>query len=169
MNLLELIKAEKHTAIMEYLTHAELLKGDEDIALVQRGNHEEIMTAIARSLLWPAALDALLERGNLNEIRFMLVTSPSAFTSNQTVEKLIPFGRGIANAFVDVLLAHTDCLHLYEFMTPLQVALIRMDDHRALRRYISKCKLTPEAYKVFLREGIPEDFLVYSLVHSVEG
>ncbi len=169
MKLFELIKAGKHTAIIEYLTNSETLMGGEDVALVQRGNHEEIMMAIARTLLWPDALDALVERGNLNEIRFMLVTSPNAFISYHDVEKLIPFGRGIANAYADMLLAHTDIQKFDEVMTPLQVALIRMGDHRALRRYICKCKLTPKAYKVFQREGIPEDFLVYSLVHSVEG
>lgn len=51
MDFLTLIKDGKHTAIVSYVKGCKCLSIDEELALISRGNHEEIMSYIAHHWL----------------------------------------------------------------------------------------------------------------------
>ena len=72
MDFLTLIKDGKHTAIVSYVKGCKCLSIDEELALISRGNHEEIMSYIAHHWLEIEPFEAFLKRGNLNEVRFYI-------------------------------------------------------------------------------------------------
>ncbi len=166
MEFLSLIKKGAHTAIVEYVKKCKCLTTEEEIALIRRGNHIEIMTYIAEHYFEVDAFYVFLERGNLNEIRFYLYTSPVIFMDVETSKKILKLGRGITDAFVDCVIRYQDD-GFFETETTLldniQCLIMQCGDHCAIRRYLYRKPLQKKAAKMLQIHGIAEDILVYNL------
>lgn len=171
MEFLDLLKKGQHTAIVSYVKKCKCLSIDEEVALIRRGNHEEIMSYITHHWLDPDGYEELLSRGNRNEIRFYI----SRNCLHPGSEDFLKLG-GLTEVFVDCLLKEKleklpICVSQEEAQEELskrEIALLKSGDHCAIRRYIYHTSLTPAAYKVLVETGIAEDLLVYRLLYQDE-
>jgi len=164
MNLLNLLKNGKHTAIIAYVRNCNYLSVEEECALIKRGNHDEIMNYIAGHYFAVDSFAEFLKRGNLNEIRFYLNMNQIVYQGYE--EELVGMNEGVAECFADYLVRQADCYD-EEALTNAQIALIKSKNHLALRRYICQKALTPKAYHAFLDIAIAEDLLVYDLARHL--
>lgn len=171
MKFLRLIESHKHAEILDYVKTCKCLASYEERALIERGNHEEIMTYLATHYLEHENFKALLERGNLSEIRFY-ISLHGIFIGNEE-EELRPFLRNIANELVDSLLNAKNTALICDLpaaddeIAAYECLIIKSGDHCALRRYFlqSNTPLQPKALKLFKTKGYAtaEDQLVYDL------
>lgn len=171
MKFLRLIESHKHAEILDYVKTCKCLASYEERALIERGNHEEIMTYLATHYLEHENFKALLERGNLSEIRFY-ISLHGIFIGNEE-EELRPFLRNVANELVTNLLNILDTVQIcstpsdeYE-IAAYECLIIKSGDHCALRRYFIQAPkpLQPRALKLFKTKGYAtaEDLLIYKL------
>lgn len=168
MDFLTLIKDGKHTAIMSYVKSCKCLCIDEELALINRGNHEEIMGYIAHHWLEIEPFEAFLKRGNLNEVRFYIVRH-GLYADSAVCEAVFQFGQSITAEAVDYMLSERYAEKNQGYKAPLKWAeleclLIKSGDHCALRRYISQVQLEKKSYDLLKLHGSAEDLLVYDLV-----
>lgn len=164
MDFLTLIESGKHTAIVSYVKSCKYLGTDEELALISRGNHEEIMAYIAHHYFDVESFEAFLKRGCLNEIRFYLANN---FLYEGTERDILALGRGMTDVFVDCLLSYCrleSSPWSEETWAEVESALIEAGDHCALRRYIYLHPLVKKAYDVLKVQGTAEDLLVYDLL-----
>ncbi|MBP5698251.1 MAG: hypothetical protein J6W96_01825 [Alphaproteobacteria bacterium] len=158
MKFLNLIKDGKHQAILDYIKNSPHLASYEEYALIERGNSDEIMMCIAYHSLDRVAFEAFLKRGKLNEIRFYLACNRTIY--NDIL--LLDIGKGIINEYIDYLIRNAQ-QYDEPSLVNIQIKLILMDDHCALRRYICQVKLEPQALKMLRQRGSKVDNLVYDL------
>jgi hypothetical protein len=171
MKFLRLIESHKHAEILDYVKTCKYLASYEERALIERGNHEEIMTYLTTHYLEHENFKALLERGNLNEIRFY-ISLHGIFIGNEE-EELHPFLRNVANELVTSLLNAQSAVLICSIpsdedeIAAYESLVIKSGDHCALRRYIIQSALPfqPKALKLFKTKGYAtaEDLLIYKL------
>ena len=171
MKFLRLIEAHKHAEILEYVKSCKCLASYEELALIERGNHEEILAYLAKHYLEHESYKALLKRGNLNEIRFY-ISLHGIYIGNEE-EELHPFLRNVANELVDSILNAKNAALICDLpaaddeIAAYECLIIKSGDHCALRRYFlqSTAPLQPKALKLFKTKGYAtaEDELIYEL------
>ena len=171
MKFLRLIEAHKHAEIIDYVKTCKCLASYEELALIERGNHEEIMAYLLKHYLEYASFKALLKRGNLNEIRFYI--SLHGIYLGHDEEDLYPFLRNVANELVDCLINAKSTALICNIPSDddetaaYEILIIKSGDHCALRRYfnLSSTPLQTKALKLFKTKGYAtaEDLLVYQL------
>lgn len=64
---LEMISRGDHKEIMDYITEHSLCDKVE-LALIERGNHDEIMRYVSNNIVYPENMAAIMKRGNKEEI-----------------------------------------------------------------------------------------------------
>lgn len=167
MEFLDLIQNGMHTAIVNYVRTCKCLSVDEEIALIKRGNHEEIMNYIAKHWLEIEAFDVFLKRGKLNEIRFYIARH-GIYQGYE--KKVLDLGSGVADEFVGFLLRERKSEHsVYassEEWGKAEYHLVNSGYHCAIRRYISQRPLEKKAYNLLKVSGTPDDILIYHLLWS---
>ena len=171
MQFLKLIESHKHAEILEYVKTCKCLASYEELALIERGNHEELMTYMATHYFEYENYLALLKRGNLNEIRFYILKNGIYYGDGE--DELEPFLRNIAGELVDYLLLKLQFDKQYGLLSDsqhvecLECLIIKSGDHIALRRYLSRAPkpLQEKSLKLFNKTGYAtaEDKLVYNL------
>lgn len=167
MEFLDLIQNGMHTAIVNYVRTCKCLSVDEELALIKRGNHEEIMNYIAKHWFEVDAFEAFLERGKLNEIRFYIARN-GIYQGYE--ENVLALGSGVADEFVGFLLRESKTeSSLYtspEEWANAEYHLVNSGYHCAIRRYISQRSLEKKAYNLLKVSGTPDDIMIYHLLWS---
>ena len=168
MDFLTLIKDGKHTAIVSYVKGCKCLSIDEELALISRGNHEEIMSYIAHHWLEIEPFEAFLKRGNLNEVRFYIARH-GLYADSALCEAVFQFGRSITAEVVSYMLRERYAEKTGNYRAPIKWAevecmLIKTEDHCALRQYINQVQLEKKSHDLLKLKGSAEDLLVYDLV-----
>lgn len=177
MKFLRLIEDHKHAEIIDYVKNCKCLASYEELALVERGNHEEIMTYITSHYFELKNYLRFLQRGNLNEIRFYISLHGIYYGDPETEAGLHPYLRNIADELVSYLLQKLFFAKHYGMATEeaqvscYECLIIKSGDRRALRRYLCHAKrpLQPEAKKLFTAKGYTtaEDLLIANLMDAI--
>jgi len=170
MEFLNLIREGKHAAIIRYVKECKCLASYQELALVERGEHEEIMSYIAYHYFEPESFKTFLDRGKLNEVRFYLACDQIVYDD----AALLELGSGVLNEYADYLVRHhdtyveTSCDGYANRLEYAQCLLIKSGNHCVIRRYIAKACLQPKALSLLRKKGQPEDNLVYDLKWKIK-
>ena len=168
MEFLNLIQSGDHKKILEYVQTCEHLASYEELALMQYGTHEEIITYLMMHSLEATTFLDLVSRGNLTEIRLQ-ISLHRIYDNSEDV--LLPFLEKIAHELTDRLLSEHKCtkpdVHIIEYCECL---LLKSGNHSALKRYLSQIPtaLQPKALKLFKMTGYAtkDDKLIYEIMQK---
>lgn len=176
MKFYRLIEAHKHAEIIDYVKNCKCLASYEELALIERGHHDEIMAYIAKHYFDVENYMRFLERGHLNEIRFYILRH-GIYYGTKTERNLEPYLKNIANELVISVLNHIQICSLTgvsvdtEMISSYECLIIKSGDHCALRRYLSQIQQTlqPAALKLFKMKGYTtaEDLQVAQLCGAI--
>ncbi len=138
------------------------------LALVNRGNHEEIMAYITEHWFDIEAFNAFIKRGKLNEVRHYL--SCKQIVYDGCWEQIVALGTGVLNEVVDYILEQHRYYKNYKdeasFLSKwddVMILVVKSSDHCAIRRLITQTKLGRSSLSYLCENGNAEDNLVYEL------
>ena len=178
MDFLKLIDQGRHTAIVNHVAKCKCLSTEEELALIDRGNHEEIMTYITRHYFEPDSLEKFIKRGKLDEVRHYLSCHQVVY--DNMWKQIIKLGSGVLNEVIDYILRernryideqpdpkHFNDEKFLETWEEVIELILYSGNHCTLRRLITQTRLTGNLESILNTYGSAEDKLVYHLKWDV--